>query len=355
MFLNLTIFQLHHEWSDFYPSDDTEPSNENTNKKNFTNSQHLQLETDSYVVNCYFYSITYSGDGAAIFLLKEYGHFLVEFSTFVECSTIDGYSGGGLGIYCVDFAMNYVCAIECNSSDGCSFTFVDAPGRTINSIYHSSIAYCFAQNDYTMCHAYGFIDVQSVNLSHNTAIEQSSLTCAPVSTKNIDNNDIGASISYSLFSNNNATSQDCLYLDRAKTELQVNEYLIRNSNIIRNKGSNTIRNYQGTLTMTECTVMENEGSPVFCGSITFHKCTVLEDQYNSTTNIHIEEVTTNSFINLLKFPSTGDCIIQFESLHTKSFIDIAGTCQYDNYIPIITHYLFQHLEFIFLLSSLPVC
>ena len=67
--------------------------------------------------------------------------------------------------------MNHVCAIECKSSYRSSFVHVTNSGRTVNSIHHSSIAYCFAENSYTMRHYYGYIDIQSVNLSHNTAEE----------------------------------------------------------------------------------------------------------------------------------------------------------------------------------------
>ena len=155
------------------------------------------LSSDSYVVNCYFYSITYSsGNGAAIYLSKSGVHFLVEFSTFVECSATGSFSyGGGIYIGYAAFAMNHVCAIECKSSYYYSFTLVTNSGRTVNSIHHSSIAYCFTENSDTMYHYRGYIDIQSVNLSHNTATQYSALYCGPSSTK--DN--IGTSISYSSF------------------------------------------------------------------------------------------------------------------------------------------------------------
>ena len=119
MTFEITIQQktpfLHNEWSDFYKKpnyafDVNQPSNENksffnnTQYENLTNEQAISLETDSYVVNCYFYSITYSGNGAAIYLRQSDVHFLVEFSTFVECSTTNGnFYAGGLFISNADF------------------------------------------------------------------------------------------------------------------------------------------------------------------------------------------------------------------------------------------------------------
>ena len=179
---------LHHEWSEFYPSDIDQPSTENISF--FNNSQYqscdtraITLSSDSYVVNCYFDSIKYSGRGAAIFLNQSNVHFLVEFCIFVECATINGtYYGGGLYISYADFAMNHVCALKCRASSY-SFSWVEQQGRTVNSIYHSSIANCAAQNWHTMSHRYGYIDVQSVNFSRNTVGQYSALGCLPSSTK----------------------------------------------------------------------------------------------------------------------------------------------------------------------------
>ena len=232
MFLKLTLFQPHHGWLDFYSSDVPPPSSNNSDLFNYSryenliNKQAITLLSNAYVVNCYFYSITYSGSGAAIYLYQEDAHFLVEFSTFVKCSTINGnYFGGGIYIYYADFAMNHVCAFECKSSYQSSFTYVSGPtstSRTVNSIHHSSIAYCFAESYYTMYHSYGYIDIQSVNLSHNTATQYSALVCQPSSIK--DN--IGTRISYSSFADNNATSQYCVFGNRGVNTEERKSFLI---------------------------------------------------------------------------------------------------------------------------------
>ena len=305
---------LHHEWHEFYPPNVTPPSTENNNFFNYSRYENLRNEqaisflSDLYVLNCYFSSITYSNHGAAISLSARNSHFLVEFSTFFECSTTGIYSpGGGLYIDYADFAMNHVCAIECSSSSDYSFTDVTNSGRTVNSIYHSSIAYCFAKNYYTMGHNFGYIDIQSVNLSHNTAVEDSALTCWPSSTKD----DIGTCISYSSFADNNATSQDCIYLGSGG----VNVHKIHESNVIYNtQPMNTITT-TGTLTIQFSTIEENKGSPVFSGSITLINCSVSDDQYKDASSLNTNEVTTNSFINELTFITTGYCGNLFDS-HT---------------------------------------
>ena len=257
---------LHHEWSDFYhtpnyPSDVDQPSSKNTNYfnnkqyENLTNKRPISLSRDSYVVNCYFCSITCSDNGAAIYLSKGDVHFLIEFSTFVECSTTKRINyGGGLCVYSADFAMNHICADECKSSYRSSFADIDISGRKVNSIHYSSIAYCFAQNWYTMFHSYGYIDIQSVNFSHNTACERSALYCAPSLTKDNDD-DIGTRISYSSFADNNATSQYCIYLSYI-TSSSASTHSMNNSNIIRNSGDRTIYSH-GNTNVYECVYILN--------------------------------------------------------------------------------------------------
>ena len=303
---------LHHTWSDFYTTE--APSNSNTyNNINFTQKageetdpQRLSLSSDSYIVNCYFYSITYLDSGAAIYLSKKDVHFLVEFSTFVECETTgtDTFSGG-LYIGYADFAMNHVCALECNSYYRSSFTRVTNQGRTVNSIHLSSIAYCVSKDDYTMRHAYEYIDIQSVNLSHNTVNSYSALYCSPYKT-NIG--EIGTSISYSSFADNNATSECCIYFGSGG----VNVHKIHESNVIYNTQPTKAIGTSGTLTLQSCTIIENKGSPVFSGSISLNKCAVSKDQYKDASNLDTAEVTTKSFINELTFIETGSCVNIFD-------------------------------------------
>ena len=286
----------------------------------FNNSQYQYLESSAislsnnlYVVNCYFYLITYSGDGAAIYLDGNY-HFLVEFSTFVECSA---FFGGGLYISQADFAMNYVCAIECKAYIRSSFTFVTNSGRTVNSIHHSSIAYCFAKDLYTMFHWCGYIDIQSVNISHNTASSYSALDCAPDKP---NENDIGTSISYSSFADNNVTFSMCIDLNYAVSHSEASTYKISNSNILRNTGYFPIHLFRGELTMINTCIMGNQDfKNVFYLVYDDCKCTIIEcsiDNITTTGSGSLDTILigTNSFINGLTFIETGSCLNTFDTI-----------------------------------------
>ena len=206
-----------------------------------------------------------------------------------------------------------------------------------------------------------------MNLSHNTVSQYSALTCFPSTSKNEDNN-IGTSVTYSSFADNNATSQCCILLNYFYYwSSSTIEHNICNSNIIRNIGKNTIRNEYGTTTIQNCTIMENKGSPVFSGSITLIKCAVSDDQYKDATNLNTGKVLTNSFINGLTFIQTGSCVNIFDTIGslipsnmpTMTTKPSSGNrdvaCQFDDYLPIRKRDLFQLLEYIFLLCFLPVC
>ena len=104
----------------------------------------------------------------------------------------------------------------------------------------------------------------------------------------------------------------CLF---PKLYKSVNNYEIRNSNIIRNPSQNTISNQEGRLTITLSTIIANS-VPAFSGSMKLITCTVSNDQYNGASNVNTVEVTTNSFINGLTFISTGECVNMFDTIGT---------------------------------------
>ena len=102
LILNQTKAIIISEWSEFYqipnyPSNVTQPSLSNTSffnniqYRNYSTCPLSFISTDAYIVNCYFYSITYRGNGAAIYIDKENVHFLV------ECATTGDYGGGRHG------------------------------------------------------------------------------------------------------------------------------------------------------------------------------------------------------------------------------------------------------------------
>ena len=283
------------------------------NEQEFDNEKRLTLgtENDSYVLNCYFSSISTDSNGAAIYLNKEGLHFLIEFSSILQCAVGSYKYGGGLYIFCADFAMNHVCAYECKSFHF-SFTFVDGLGltlqRTVNSIHHSSIAYCFAEGQYTMCHASGYIDIQSVNLSHNTASQYSALVCGPDKQK--DN--IGTNIIYSTIANNTAKASYCLYFNQGEN---VTQHRMRESNVLFNSQSYHAISTSGQLTMLYCTILENQGSQLFSGSIIMENCSISEDQLETASSVYSYGLETRSFVNGLSFIDTDSCVSTYDLIN----------------------------------------
>ena len=305
-----------------------------------TDKQALSLSSDAYVAHCYFDSITYSGDGAAIYLSGESVSFLLEFSTFVNCSTIGDTSlGGGLCINYANFQMNHVCALQCQSSYS-SFSQVDVSTRTVNSIYLSSIAYCNALNSYTMLHGYGYVDVQSLNLSHNTASSFSGIGCVPDTVK--DNS--VASISYSSFADNTA-SQFCIHLQCDSESALTNPLLVKMSNIIRNIGDITVY-VIGSATFSSICIMGNtEVTNVFyveSGS----KCALVDCSIDNiekidTSTVDVSLLGTNSFVYRLSFISTGACINKIDRIDG---VPMTGLIERKRPLRFLNEKLYNHYE-----------
>ena len=309
---------LHHGWYDFYPSHVTQPSTENTSFFNNLRYENLDShaikgsESDLYVVNCYFYSITYSGNGAAIYLYQKDVHFLVEYCTFFECSAKG--SGGGLYIGYADVEISHVCAIECNSSYTSSFCHVHEAGRTINSVNFTSVSYCFSTFYYAMYHNYGHINVQSVNLSYNKGTERTTLGLTP----SLKKDRFGTEVCYSTFAYNNASSY-CMYLNYDQS---ANELLIDNSNFIRNLGEGIILLWQGDLTVTNTCIMDNINmTNLFkfdqyqdhgIGTCTLINCSLDNKDKLGIGTFNTSFIGTNSFTNELPLINTN-CVMKFES------------------------------------------
>ena len=129
--------------------------------------------------------------------------------------------------------MNFICALQCQSNNYYSFSYVIGDDRTYNTVNYSSIAQCYSRREKTMHHEYGNIVFSSVNISHNEASKYSALYCEP---NNNGTTGFGTSISYSSFANNTATDATqpyyCIYLNRVSTP--ADKYLIIHSNIIQN-------------------------------------------------------------------------------------------------------------------------
>ena len=147
--------------------------------------------------------------------------------------------------------------------------------------------------------------------SHNTAKLNSALKCEPI----YSTNNLGTNIIYSSFADNNATSQSCISIN---INDQAIEFLIRNTNIIRNSGDRTIYT-NGNTNMNECCIMKNIGDDIFyteSGGFTLTDCSVDEniDSYNTNNKPNIDNIATKSFIHVLIFHETGNCINTFDTI-----------------------------------------
>ena len=153
---------------------------------------------------------------------------------------------------------------------------------------------------------YGYIDIRSVNLSHNIVRNsRSGLYCGATSTNE-------TSISCSSFVNNNASSI-CIYLDFFESIANKNE--IKNTNIINNKGTGAIYNAGGSLIMISCTITEND-TPVFYGPAKLVNCSVPNTQL-SGGSLDTFSIGSISFSNELSFISSDDCLNLFDKSHYK--------------------------------------
>ena len=163
-----------------------------------------------------------SSSGGAIYSTS-LSKLLVETSTFVSCSAD---YGGAIYISKGDCVIHEVCGYHCTANYE-SFSLVSGDSnRDKNYVHDSSVAYCVASNWYTMVHQYGYIEIKSVNLSHNEANQHSALYCAPSST---NGGTYGTSISYLSFADNTASNYYCICLNRVYGYDEANKYEIKNS------------------------------------------------------------------------------------------------------------------------------
>ena len=336
------------DWEEFYEKESTDFISQNKLaycQENYCNNV-LSISSSQcnvLITNCHFQEISISGDGGAIYSTS-LSKLLVETSAFVNCSA--SYNGGAIYISKGDCVISGVCGYHCIAySFSFSDVWQDGGEKEKNFVYDSSIVNCVTYDILTMYHEQGFIDIKSVNLSDNEAIEESALYCAP----SVVNNTYGTSVSYSSFANNNANAY-CLSLDFWKEK--ANQYLVKNSNIIKNP-KNAITNYQGTTTVINCTIKENK-EPAFLGSygsIILRECSISSDQIISTTWLDTSSIGEKTFINELSFLETESCHVNFDDNSIHSLIPVKKYHLHK----MCDDYVFIMLKYLFLICFLPSC
>jgi hypothetical protein len=278
-----------------------------------------EIQTPSetvYILNCLFISITSTSAGGALYC-NSVTCLLVESTSFFSCKA----NGRGGAIYFHNISSGQsvyyeVCAYDCCSTGGLfgqfSYNILYDDPSTKNYINYSSIVRCgtvISNPAATIDHHRGTHCYLSVNMSMNKCYDRSG-----ISDSSSNSNSFACSISYSSFTDNIATSHNCIQLrsDGAK-------YEIKNCNIIRNKQGDL--GTQGTIYTCGITnienscILENKATYIFrqysSYAITLSNCTV--DSTSSNGYLTTRNTVTKSFIHALNHMSTQNCHSEYDS------------------------------------------
>jgi len=306
-------------WNDYFTGN---PSSTLSNQYGTTQNPSA---TSVYVLNCLFKSITSGNTGGALYCTSV-TYLLIESTSFFSCKTSNTH-GGAIYFHksnsqCV---LHKVCGYDCFStyagSSFCQFAliYVSNSDSSKNYLNYSSVTRCTNENsgaDYTLGIWYGLFCLPSVNISMNKCSSRSGIYCCV----NADPNSVTCSLTYSTFSDNIATSQNCImfYVGGAN-------YEIKSCNIIRNTqvnlGSQGTIYTNGNLMIDYSCILENKATYIFydyssSNTITLSKCTV--DKTSSNVNLVIQNTVTKSFILALNHMSTRNCHSEYDSAGTLS-------------------------------------
>ena len=213
-----------------------------------------------------------------------------------------------------------------------------------------------------MYHLYGYIDIKSVNLSHNTAIiNYSPLTCYSSPT---NGETYGTSISYSSFADNTASNFYCIYLNNYPSQIESSNIINNHQNNPGNRG--LIYTYSNSK-MNKCCIVDNDKSPIFqsvSGTLTLTECTIGEGQLDSKQGSVVGTGVSDSFIHGLTFIERDSCVNIFDTIENIPLTGVIQrtpdqtpsqkTCA-EYLIAFPAHNIFQMLESFFMLCFLPNC
>jgi hypothetical protein len=301
-------------WSDHFPGNNSP----NYNSQKYTSRQNPSV-TSVYVSNCLFGSITSSSPGSALYCTSA-TYFLVESTSFFTCKTSNNHyaaiyfqNGGGQSV------LYEVCAYECcttGGSYGYQFAYIQVGNVASNKNYvnYSSISRCVNENSnsyHTLGLCYGKTFCPSVNISLNKCGRYSAIACWPTA----DSNYVTGSLTYSSFTDNNAVTYNCIWLNSGGAKSEI-------------KSCNILRNTQGTLdtygtiysneilTISDSCILENIANRIFhqyssSYTTTLSNCTV--DKTTNNQNLIIQSTVTKSFIHALNHMSTENCHSEYDS------------------------------------------
>ena len=273
------------------------------NNKTFDNqNKPIYITTRNvYVTNSIFIQCTNSGEGGAVYYSKTSGKILVEFSTFGECYSTS--SGGAICVYNSDCVMYCVCCYGCYATSTGQF-IRNAWYDGLNYINSSSVCSSSSSGSRTMDINYGEQICTFVNISNNHVSERSAI--------HFDDSIFISYITYCSINSNYASMGYCvwLYVQGSKS------YVIDKCNIINNEQHSTsypvIYCWKNT-EIKNCCILNNKAinntkCPLFGISsgckLTLIHCHCQNITKTSNGIINTNNITTNEFINYLKFTET---------------------------------------------------
>jgi hypothetical protein len=307
-------------WNDYF----TVTNPKNYNSQTYTSTQTLS-DTNVYISNCLFKSITSGSSGGAL-SCTSVTNLLIESTSFFSCSTSAIYGGA---IYFSNensgqSVLHSVCGYDCCStyssgySDG-QFARIDVKDGILSKNYvnYSSITRCDNQkssSQHMLFLSKGKICCPSINMSLNINTYIPGVSCYPY----CDSNSVTCSLTYSSFADDNATISICIWLWTTGAN-----YEIKSCNIIRHT-QGTLNSYgtiaaYGNLMIQNSCILENKATYIFYQHVssyttTLSNCTV--DSTSNNRNLNIQSTVTKSFIHALNHMSTRNCHSGYDSIGT---------------------------------------
>jgi hypothetical protein len=304
----MTVLLIHSRtaWNDYFST--TNPTY--LSSQTYTSRQ-TPSDSNVYVSNCLFNSITSSSQGGAI-CCTYVTAFLVESTSFFSCKTNSGFSGA---IYFANSegqsVLHGVCGYDCiTGSSNHQFAHIEVSNSVLSKNYvnYSSITRCVNHNSGTDRVFYiirGKICCPSVNSSMNKCGRVSGIACLPTS----DSNSVTCLMTYSTIADNIDIIWICLYLYSSGAN-----YEIKSCNIIRNTQGDTSTwgtfYTSGNVVIENSCILENKAPYIFSQTsssctITLSNCTADKTTYNR--NLIIQSTVTKSFVHALNHMSTRNC------------------------------------------------
>jgi hypothetical protein len=307
-------------WNDYFSG-----SPETTLNSTQYSSRQTFSVSSVYVSNCLFNKCTItSGHGGALYCTSSVTYLFVESSAFFSCKTS---SGSGGAIYSVNSnnlqsVLYAVCSYDCCATSIGPFAYILVKNIASSKNYanYTSIARCVddtSRGFETLCLQYGVIFSPSVNFSMNKCKQYSGV----VYIISADSSSITSSMSYSSFSDNNATEYNCIWFVDGGTKIEIKSCnILRNTQALSTYG--TIYTNRNMIIEDSC-ILENSATYIFhqgnpSYTITLSNCTV--DSTLKTGNLVTQNTVTKSFILALHHMSTQNCHSEYDSAGTLTAI-----------------------------------